>query len=88
MNSPLIYETQMYQPKNHSTLEGEWFDVVEVAGMIAKNAAIAGDGKSIGFGESMEILAERLAIEAKDYEMKCAAMISQNLQYQQPLFAR
>ena len=37
MNSPLIYETQMYQPKNHSTLEGEWFDVVEVAGMIAKN---------------------------------------------------
>lgn len=82
------YEQQIYIPKNHATLEAEWMDVVEITGMIAKNAAIAGDGKSIGFGESMEILAERLAIEAKDYETKCAALINQNLQYQQPLFAR
>lgn len=49
---------------------------------------IAGDGKSIGFGESMEILAERLAVEARDYEVKCAALLTQNLQIQQPLFAR
>jgi len=53
------YITQIYEPKNHDTLHGEWMDVIEVMGLIAGNTAIAGDGKSIGFGESMEILAER-----------------------------
>jgi len=38
MNNSLLYgEQRIYTPKTHSTLEGEWFDVVEVAGMIAKN---------------------------------------------------
>lgn len=84
----LLYEEKIYQPKSHTNIESEWMDVIELTGLIAKNAAIAGDGNTIGFGESMEILAERLAIEAKDYEMKKAAIIRQNLQVQQPLFGR